>query len=408
MKTVAMILALLVALPSHAQRRRSVSPGPEKPPLALECKPAELLPELAAQCREARHAEGRRLFELETFGGNGRTCQTCHSKATGTFSADDAKTRLTSDPRDPLFLHDALDDGTTGTSQITKNATIRVTLPLPSHLRLVDDPAATHVTFRRGTPTTKNTPALDTRLMLDLREPSLESQAGGAIHGHAQSTIEPTKLQLELIAEFQRTDAKFFSDDQLFDFAKSGVPPLLPVGTTDAEKRGRKFFEDIFPGNSMEGACAVCHSGPMLNETNRFAPRLIQLPKGLRIGSVLVSDRNALGNPTYRFEIRDGSITAIVTTPDIGILMSDPSSPAVAEEIAKLGTGTRLVLLANMFKIPSLWGVKNTAPYFHDNSAKDFDELLEHYNVFFESLGLGRDALKPEDIEDIKAFLNLL
>jgi len=28
--------------------------------------------------------EGKRLFELETFGGNGRTCQTCHSQATGT------------------------------------------------------------------------------------------------------------------------------------------------------------------------------------------------------------------------------------------------------------------------------------------------------------------------------------
>ena len=27
--------------------------------------------------------EGKRLFESETFGGNGRTCQTCHSAGDG-------------------------------------------------------------------------------------------------------------------------------------------------------------------------------------------------------------------------------------------------------------------------------------------------------------------------------------
>ena len=30
---------------------------------------------------------GKHLFEKETFGGNGRTCQTCHSKRTGTAPA---------------------------------------------------------------------------------------------------------------------------------------------------------------------------------------------------------------------------------------------------------------------------------------------------------------------------------
>ena len=32
--------------------------------------------------------EGRRLFERETFGGNGRTCETCHSQDTGTVSPE--------------------------------------------------------------------------------------------------------------------------------------------------------------------------------------------------------------------------------------------------------------------------------------------------------------------------------
>ena len=55
--------------------------------------------------------EGKRLFEHETFGGNGRTCQTCHSAATGTVSPEDAQKRFEQDPNDPLFLHDGSDDG---------------------------------------------------------------------------------------------------------------------------------------------------------------------------------------------------------------------------------------------------------------------------------------------------------
>ena len=31
--------------------------------------------------------DGKRLFERETFGGNGRTCSTCHTSATGTISS---------------------------------------------------------------------------------------------------------------------------------------------------------------------------------------------------------------------------------------------------------------------------------------------------------------------------------
>ena len=36
-----------------------------------------------------------------------------------------------------------------------------------------------------------------------------------------------------------------------------------------------------------------------------------------------------------------------------------------------------------MFKIPSLWGVKQTAPYFHDNSAKTLEELAAFLRDLF-------------------------
>lgn len=68
----------------------------------------------------------------------------------------------------------------------------------------------------------------------------------------------------------------------------------------------------------MAGACAVCHSGPMLNETNEFARAVLDVPQGMRIQSVFVSERNRLGNPTYAFEIHDRSFITKVFTPDIG------------------------------------------------------------------------------------------
>jgi cytochrome c peroxidase len=55
--------------------------------------------------------DGKKLFEKETFGGNGRTCQTCHSKRTGTLTLADVQRIIRkADPRDAFLIHDALDD----------------------------------------------------------------------------------------------------------------------------------------------------------------------------------------------------------------------------------------------------------------------------------------------------------
>ena len=44
--------------------------------------------------------EGERLFDRETFDGNGRTCLTCHSRETGTVSPADARARFRRNPND--------------------------------------------------------------------------------------------------------------------------------------------------------------------------------------------------------------------------------------------------------------------------------------------------------------------
>src|SRR5262245_63966964 len=105
--------------------------------------------------------------------------------------------------------------------------------------------------------------------MYDIRNPDLQDQAAGAIERHAQATVAPTADQLDAIAEFQQRDKQFFSSKALQSFAAGGPPPALPQGRTASEKRGREFFVDA-PWNppSKKGACAACHSGPMLNRAS--------------------------------------------------------------------------------------------------------------------------------------------
>ena len=156
--------------------------------------------------------DGKKLFERETFGGNGRTCRTCHSKGTGTLTLADVQRIVEkADPDDPLLIDDALDDDGVGTTRFQTHATIRYTIPLPPWISMADDPGATHVTVFRGIPSTRNTPALDPVLLHDGRAPTLQEQARGAIHDHYQNTVEPTPAQLDAIAAFQQTNAQFFS-----------------------------------------------------------------------------------------------------------------------------------------------------------------------------------------------------
>src|SRR4051795_12620474 len=129
--------------------------------LAVILGVAPVTSQVSAQTGTVANEDGKRLFERETFGGNGRTCLTCHSSDTGTVSPQDAQRRFYQSGNDPLFLHDGSDDGKgTGVSRRLKNATIPVEIPLPANVSLADDPNARSVVLRRGIPSTLNTPAL--------------------------------------------------------------------------------------------------------------------------------------------------------------------------------------------------------------------------------------------------------
>ena len=183
---------------------------------------------------------------------------------------------------------------------------------------------------------------------------------------------------------------QFFSSPAVRDFARGGPAPLLPEGITESEKRGRKFFEDTFdPKNLKAGACAACHSGPMLDRTNQFFP----VPAGSRFQSAGVSEFNEARDPVYTFVFRqpDGSEKTVVSP--------DPGRALITGKFED----------ANQFKISALRGLRKTSPYFHDNSARTLEEVAAHYARLFAVVVPNNELiLSAQDQADIAAYLRLL
>jgi cytochrome c peroxidase len=359
-----------------------------------------LLERVAQELLQHIETEGTRVFDSEEFGGNGRTCVTCHSLESGTITLADVEQRLLSDPGDPLFQHDGLDADGVGTTRIAETGTIAVELELPPWVTLRDAPEQRTIVVHRSVPSTMNVPALDPVLMWDGRAAGLRDQALGAISGHAQNTIAPTNEELEILVAFERLGTRFFSSETLRLYARGGPPPPLPEGRTQAEKRGREMFVDAPLDGSTRGICAACHSGPMLNEVNEFA-NLPSLQPGKRFATVLVSERNLPGFPEYAFVVDDGPRQVEVTLPDPGAVLTDPPL-----NVLQLGSFFIPSLGIGLFKIPTLWGIGRTPPYFHDGSAATLEEVAEHYAFFLAEVGLVE--LTERDQEDMVAFMRLL
>jgi cytochrome c peroxidase len=381
-------------------------------------------------------ALGRRLFTEETFDGNGRVCSTCHElDGFGTITPEFVKALYAEDPDAPLFRGIDSDDGF-GVSyeRLMEHATIRIPIELPTRtvsglgIRKCDDLTATTIWLNRGNPTVFNA-ALERHLMVDGRDGAdLERQVHNAVHTHAEPGREPTARELTAIAAFQ---ASLFSSAALREFLGAAAVAatqgsnrsalMLPEGHTPAEIRGRAFF-------APDRQCGQCHSGPLLNRSSRFHPNGV----GLATESSFVGAEP--DNPNEKFDwcyvdLETGELApgpsgtpqvfpAPVADPGIGLIVG-------LEEFQLAGGTPQLVaneilvsLAGPVFKIPTLWGTPDTAPYFHDNSAKTLEDVLDQYNFVFSffpdgSFGLGCDRTRPvcldeRDKTDIIAFMQLL
>ncbi len=324
-----------------------------------------------------------RLFETETFGGNGRTCATCHRAEDG-FSTTprSAQARFAANPADPLFRPSDSDDGSGRSyTRLLTHATVRVRIPLTcGNIWPEDDPKATSIVVNRGIPGLLDTPALDPMLMSDGRAQNLEQQALDAIHDHADPRVEPASDALRQITTFEVSD-RFFSSDILRNFRRRGPAPELPPGNTDQEKRGRVHFLPT-------GICGRCHSGPMLNTTSSTAV----IGGGRRFASNRAGEMvsNQRINPFVRWHVVNNDGTERI--------FSDFADPG------RILITCRREDLTN-FKIRSLWNVKNTAPYFHDNSAKTLEDVIAHYKEFLRFRNI---AISDQDLADILAYVRFL
>lgn len=390
----------------------------------------------------ALEQRGEVLFTEETFDGNDRVCGTCHEpEVFGTLTPEFVQEQFALDPDGPLFRALDSDDGQ-GSSydRLLEHATIRIPFETPYDevlgraIRRCDAPGLDTVFVLRGNPTVFNV-ALEEMLMHDGRESGdLETQARNAILTHAEPERDPTPDELTAIARFQEA---MFSHEAVKAFLDRGAELRLPDGTTPSEIRGRTFFEP-------DRQCGVCHSGPMLNRISEFHtdPEAV----GGRFESTSVGSEPDNPNPKYEWCFVDpatGEIAPPVGVPlggapeyvrngrvyrrpvaDPGIaLVRDPTTdvpmtlPGGTEVTVTSALRSAFVGLP-LFKIPTLWGTPETPPYFHDNSARDLDEVMEHYNFMFrdfpgfaEAAGCDpetAECLSEQDRADIVAFMQLL
>jgi cytochrome c peroxidase len=383
---------------------------------------------------------GRRAFfdrELHGLGANGRACADCHMP-TDHFQLSPAdvearfrllELRRRGDPAadDPLFRPiDADDFRTNGDSaadfsNLRQNGLVRVTLPLPSNIKLVDPitnatSSETFVDVWRAVPTVNDVkltgpdgvnpwprgPNATGGYQLDARVTTLQEQALGALTNHAQIQNPPPPQLLDDIAAFQRG---LFTNPQvraLSDAITAGAalpdpdPPL-----TELEQQGKAVFVR---------ACAQCHGGPTESTTQapvvRFhsifsqCPRPVDTATPSRFALAPCPDRLARNARTYE-------ITVSVPTPcppPAGRVTPCPLPSAPGLPAPPLPAGSRIrrtssdpgrALLTGFvggaaptddwekLDVPALRGIRNTAPYFHNNSAATLEEVVDHYIGFF-------------------------
>ena len=349
----------------------------------------------------------RRLHGLQ---GNGRSCADCHMPRDNfQLSPASAEERFqflqwvrTWNPRakDPLFLPiDADDFRTNGAlasdfSNLRENGLIRVTIPLPANVRLID-PATnaasteTSVDVWRAVPSIFNVkltgpdgaipwprgPNPTGGYQLDGRKATLQEQALGAFEAHAQIVNAPSQRLLDDLAAFQNV---MFSSPRvrvLADAVRNGVSPLPDVDPplSPLEAQGKVVFTR---------ACAQCHGGPgqstiqapllaRFHDIQVNCPRPVDTVVPARFNFVPCPPRLARNARTYEFTQPNGTIVRRTSSdPGRALLSGFVGGPAGTDDW-------------NKFDVTTLRGISKTAPYFHNNSVDTLEQVVDQYIAFF-------------------------
>jgi cytochrome c peroxidase len=365
-------------------------------------------------------ARGRASFNdgnLKAIGGNGRACADCHmpsqdfqlspAAARARFEALLAKREFNKNADDPLFRSVDADDfrvngeNAGNFSNLVDNGLVRVTLPLPPNVRLLDpvtgqptDETTTDL-FRAVMPVMNvaitgpdavapvwpptprvpilgldpNGPNRQGGYQHDARFGTLQEQARGALVAHAQVSVEPPSDMLDDLAAFQQTLFSSPGVERLAEAIAAGSIPFPDPDPelTELEQQGKAVFNR---------ACATCHGGSLHPSSStpeaaiarpivRYHNIQTACPRPATDGYLPCPPRLARNARTYRITLANGTMQTFTT--------SDPGRLLLTGQIADLG----------VMDITQLRGISRTAPYFHNNSAATLEEVLDHYDAFF-------------------------
>ena len=323
---------------------------------------------------------------------------------------------------DPLFRPIDADDfranGETASdfSNLRQNGLVRVTLPLPSNIKLVDPvtnapSSETFVDVWRAVPTVNDVkltgpdginpwprgPNNTGGYQRDARVTTLQEQALGALINHAQIQNLPPQQLLDDIASFQRV---LFTNNRvraLSDAVTAGDTPLPDPDPplTELEEQGKAVFVRGGPGQSTTQAPVV-----RFHDIFTQCPRPVDTAIPARFAFASCPDRLARNARTYEITLSvptpcpppPGRVTPCPLPPAPGLLA--PPLPAGAKLRRTSADPGRALLTGfvggaaptddwNKLDIPGLRGLRNTAPYFHNNSASTLEEVVDHYIEFF-------------------------
>ena len=423
LRSTAVFIIIVTAL-LHGSERGQDS-GLRRLPADDEAQLAEALQQLEADFTEVALTERQSADRTKVIqgavnffrpfpGGNGRACATCHDPRDG-FSLSPARAeqrwqrlqraRLHEPAAtDPLFRPIDADDGAEDFTLLRTRALFKVRVPLPSRVRLTDDPLATHVTLSRAV-TPLNMLKHTAPYQQDRSAQTLEAQALAAINQHMEPTRQPSQEFLESVAEFQRHLFSSAKVRKLSAAIDRGRPiPNLDPRLTDVEREGKEKFDNF---------CARCHGGPaqVKNLEDRIFPPFDGSTNPVSI-NVVVSNPPPLGFPPSPIQRADFDLATQRFTVDLpngtSVVLESSDPGTVLTDAASLETvGGNQVF--NRFDIPQLRGVNQTAPYFHDHRAKTLEEVVTHYQSFFFFINVVRGFPLPliadEDIAPIVAYM---
>lgn len=392
-----------------------------------------------ALCRGKANFHDR---QLQGLGGNGRSCADCHSPSDRfQLSPAQAQARLAamtaSGIDDPLFRAIDADDfrvlgaAARDFTNLTVNGLVRVPIPLPANVKLLDcgalvpcpatalPTAETHADVWRAVPSILDTaitgpdgqapawprgPNTSGGYQLDGRIDTLQNQALLALRSHAATTAEPPGLFVDDLATFQRSRFSSPAVKRLAEAMDSGTSPLPdpdPV-LNSLEAIGKSVFNR---------SCAQCHGNLGAHPSGSAPIRQggAGSPTLVRYHDILTAcprPVDTVSPPRFLLAACSASQMRNVRTYQIsnsGVAPSGTACGGAAPQppcVTRVTTSDpgRLLLTGypaagapgdiQKMDIPSLRGVAQTAPYFSNNTAATLEDMLEHYKQFFKRVQL--------------------